>query len=404
MKRSRAWWQERSEVFLAGCARLAEAEIGVDAVEAIFLCGSFASGEETIVLETEIPILLSDIDLVVVVKSGNDLRTWFPRRTELGSACEALLSEVRWWGHVEVGVMMIDDLRHLPARPGIYDMKHRGRVLSGKAGILDSIPVYRASDITVREALLLIENRVISVLGFCPACSPAREDEPYRFLYEVTRVYTDIAVAALSIAGCYIPGYIARRDLIRRKIEKEKHPLLSNLVSADVLSKIDCWTRFKVDPSLREGKAPSDASSREKIWTRTAEDILWFWSQAMAQRDRFLPDLSIPMPAGALAGLPRNYREWRPHLRAWRSFLSRFPVPRRIVLAASLGSDLFGAGPLDIVREEGLRLLADRLARGPEAPVNGCRLGFPHHGGRWEKAAGELSSLWKEIVFGRRGA
>ena len=124
----------------------------------------------------------------------------------------------------------------------------------------------------------------------------------------------------------------------------------------------------------------------------------------MAQRDRFLPDLSIPMPAGALAGLPRNYREWRTHIRGWRSFLSRLPASRRILLAASLGRDLFGAGPLDIVREEGVRLLADRLARGPEAPVNGCRLGFPHHGGRWEKAAGELSSLWMEIVFGRRGA
>lgn len=404
MKRSRAWWQERSEVFLAGCARLAEAEIDVAAVEAVFLCGSFASGEETIVLETETPTLLSDIDLVVVVKSGNDLRTWFPRRTDLGSACEALLSEVRWVGHVDFGVMMIDDLRHLPARPGVYDMKHRGRVLSGNAGILDSIPAYRASDITVREALLVIENRVISLLDSCPACSPGRGEEPYRFLYEVTRVYTDIAVAALSIAGCYIPGYIARKDLIRTKIEKEKHFLLSNLVSPDVLSKIDRWTRFKVDPSLREGEALSDVSSREGMWTGAAQDILRFWRQGMAQCDRFLPDLSIPMPAGALAGLPRNYREWRTHIRGWRSFLSRFPASRRILLAASLGRDLFGAGPLDIVREEGVRLLADRLARGLEAPVNGCRLGFPHHGGRWEKAAGELSSLWKEIVFGRKGA
>jgi predicted nucleotidyltransferase len=404
VKRSRAWWQERSEVFLAACARLAEAEIGVDAVEAIFLCGSFASGEETIVLETEIPILLSDIDFVVVVKSSNDLRTWFPRRSDLGSACEALLSEVRFGGHVEVGVMMIDDLRRMPARPGVYDMKNRGRVLNGNAEILNHIPEYRASDITAREALLLIENRVISLLDSCPACSPGRGEEPYRFLYEVTRVYTDIAVAALSIAGCYIPGYIARRDLIRTKIETEKHSLLSILVSPEVLSKIDRSTRFKIDPSLRECEAPSDASSREGMWTGAAQDILRFWRQAVGQRDRFPLDLPMPVRVGALGGPSRNYREWRAHMRGWRSFLSRFPAARRILLAASLGKDLFATGPLDIVRKEGLRLLEDRLARGPEAPVNGCRFGFPHHAGRWENAAGELSSLWKEIVFGRRGA
>ncbi len=404
MKHPRAWWKERSKVFLAECAHLVETEVGGNALEAIFLCGSFATGEESIVLETDGPVLLSDVDLVVVVKSLEAQLEWYPRRAELGSRCEGSFEEVRFSGHVDIGVMLPDDLRRLPARPGVYDMKKRGRVLSGNARILDLIPDYRADDITAREALILIENRVISVLGCCPARSQVRDDEPYRLLYGTARAYTDIATAALSIAGCYVPGYVARRDLVRRKIEGEKHEILSHLVSPDMLSKIDHWTGYKVDPSLRERGTSGDACVGEQIWTEAARDVLWFWRQGMTFWRNPRGDLSRPLPVGALVGKSRDYRSWRANAIRWRSFLSRFPAPLGILRAVSLGRDSWGASPLDIIREEGLRLLDKGLTRGLEAPVRGGRFGFPYHGGPWKQVSAELFSLWSELVFGRKGA
>jgi predicted nucleotidyltransferase len=404
VKQSPAWWQDRSKIFLGECACLLETAIGTEAVEAIFLCGSFASGEESVVLETEIPLLLSDVDLVVIIKSGDDSRMWFSRRGELGESCEKLLPEVHFSGHVDVGVMIADDLRRLPPRPGVFDMRQRGRVLSGAPLILNCIPDYRASDISTREAILLVENRGVALLDSCPDCSPAGTREPYRFLYGVARVYTDLAAAALSIAGLYIPGYLARRDLLRTEVAEKQHPVLSSLVSPDVLSKVDRWTRFKINPSTDEGEPLSSATSREGIWTEAARDVLRFWSRGMAHCRGSRTDLSDSAIAKALAGTPMDFRGWRSHLIAWRSFLSRFPALKAVLLEASLGKSMVGATPLDMVRREGLRLLDHRVTRGPGVPVKGCRFGFPHHGGSWRHAAVELHSLWTELVFGRTGA
>ncbi|HVO76597.1 MAG TPA: hypothetical protein VMT60_01305, partial [Candidatus Bathyarchaeia archaeon] len=126
MKRSRAWWQERTKGFIPEFARVIEERLGADTLEAVFLCGSFALGEETVVLETEPPVLLSDVDLVAIVRSLDALSMWAPRRAELGAACESIMSDVRFSGRVDVGVMLAADLAALPPRPGVFDMRSSG--------------------------------------------------------------------------------------------------------------------------------------------------------------------------------------------------------------------------------------------------------------------------------------
>ncbi|MFA4948352.1 MAG: hypothetical protein WC674_07595, partial [Candidatus Krumholzibacteriia bacterium] len=217
MERSRAWWHSRSRAFLSECACLVEDRIGSETTEAVFLCGSFAAGDESVVLETDPPVLLSDVDFVVVVKSFEALIEWSGRRVELGAACEELWRDVRFSGRVDVGVMLARDLAAMPARPGVYDMRALGKVLAGNPEILERIPAYAPADITAREAVILIENRSISLLGARLGRGRDGETEPYGFLYRIARAYTDIAAAALSIGGAYVPGYAARADLIRAK-------------------------------------------------------------------------------------------------------------------------------------------------------------------------------------------
>jgi predicted nucleotidyltransferase len=404
VEQSRAWWQDRSRVFLAECARVIQATIGAGAVEAVVLAGSAASGEETIILDAEPPILLSDMDLLVVLASERERRQWYDRRAALGSACEALLPDVRFSGRVEPGVMLLDDLRRMPARPGVLDMKRRGRVLAGKAGVLDVIPAYEAADITAREAVLLIENRIVSLLDCSTSPSSAGGVEPYRFAYEIARTYTDIATAALSIAGRYAPGYAARRELLRTAIQEERHPVLLRLVPPALFMKIDRSTRFKIDPSRREAETMAEPAAREGAWRRAAADVLAFWKRTGSPGGASFAEWPDELPVGAFIGESRSCRDWRRHAVSWRSFLGRYSVAKRIAVVTSMGGRLFEEGPLDVVREHGLRLLEHRLLLGPRAPVSGCRFGFPHHGGRWEDAARELCSLWKELVFGRRGS
>lgn len=401
MEHSRAWWLERSRVFLSECARLIESRIGGETIEAIFLCGSFAAGDETVVLEANPVILLSDVDLVVIVRTLEDLLAWNPRRAELGEGCEALMPDVRFAGRVDIGVMLPEDLKRLPARPGVYDMRERGRVLSGGANILDLIPRYAPSDITAREALTLVENRVVALIDSRPGTVPEGDAERYGCWYRIARVYTDIAAASLSIAGAYVPGYAARRDLIRAEVARDTEGILAKFAPPQMLRAMDRWTRFKLDPSVETALVRTEQHAFETLWKDAAADVLFFWRQAASHALEPGRDISRPLPLSALAGRARSWRHWRNHARGWRAYLARLPAAPRGALAAALGERLLSLSPVDAVREESIRLLDHRLTHGADVPVRGARGGFPHHGGDWDHAAAELCSAWKGLVFGR---
>lgn len=401
MEHSRAWWHETSRVFPSECARLVESRIGGDAIEAIFLCGSFAAGDETVILEESRVVLLSDVDLVVVVKRLEDLLSWRPRRAELGEACEALMPEVSFAGRVDIGVLLPGDLGRLPARPGVYDMRERGRVLTGNGNILDSLPRFPPSAITQREALVLVENRAVKLADSRPERPVAGDADRCARWYGIARAYTDIAAAALSIAGRYVPGYAERSDLIRAEVARDAGGLLAKLVAGETLRAIDRWTRFKLDPATEAALLRSEPEAFRGFWEEAARDTLLFWRKAASHRLRPFSDISSPPLVAELAGRDRGSRAWRDHVRSWRVYLASLPVSRRVATAAALGTRLVTSSPLDEVREKGLRLLEHRVMKGSHAPVRGAPGGFPHHGGEWDRAAAELGALWNELVFGR---
>jgi hypothetical protein len=400
VERSRAWWQSRSRTFLSECARLVESRIGDKELEAIFLCGSFAAGDESIVLETDPPILLSDVDLVAVVQSLDALVAWNRRKAELGAACEELWREVRFSGRVDVGVMLAGDLAAMPARPGVFDMRALGKVLGGDPAILERIPAYAPSDITAREAVILVENRGVSLLDARPGKPVDGGTEPYGSLYRIARAYTDIAAAALSIAGAYVPGYAARGERIRSMAGTGGNDFLSSLIDPALRGKIERWTAFKLEPSSAAAGAYAGSPGIDRLWEEAANDLLAFWKRAVTgaldgRRE------SAGLSAGALSGRTGPSASRRDNLRAWKAYLSRVSVPRRIALCAALGKRLLSRNPIDAVRGEGMRLLEHRLTLGAAVPAPGARGGFPYRGGSWDRAAEELCSAWNDIVFGR---
>lgn len=400
MKQSRAWWQERSRGFLSESARLVQDRLGGETVEAVFVCGSFAAGDETIVLETSPPILLSDVDLVVVVASLEDLFKWRSKRAELGAACETLMRDVVFSGRVDVGVMLAKDLAELPARPGVCDMRRRGIVLGGDPRILELIPNYSPHDIMGREALALIENRVMSLIDSKIRRQGLDTLYSYPRLYRIARVYTDIGTAALSIAGAYVTGYGERCRLIRAKIS-EGDGLVSALVRTEIRGAMDRWTRFKLDPSIEAAGSSAEPEAMEELWENAARDIVFFWRQAATHLVDPQRELSKPLPLDALIGRMHTYHSWRNHARSWREYLSESPASRRMAFASTLGMRLFSTSPLDEVREEGVRLLEHLLSLGSATSISGAPGGFPHHGGEWGRVAAELCAIWNELEFGR---
>jgi hypothetical protein len=210
-----------------------------------------------------------------------------------------------------------------------------------------------------------------------------------------------MAAAALAIAGSYVPGYAARRDLLRAKTEAGSDGVLGTLVAAELLGRIERWTGFKLEPSFEAAGVAPEPRSLDGLWEEAARDLVTFRRRAMAIVLEPSLNGAGPRGAGELEGGVRRRSDWRNHLRSWRAFLSDFPVPRRAALAVSLGGRLLSEYPLDVVRSEGARLLDQRLTNGPGAPVRGAKGGFPYRGGTWDSAAGELCETWKRLVFGR---
>lgn len=386
---------------MKGAAGLLEGSIGREGVRCLFLSGSFALGEESIALDAERPVLLSDVDISVVVDSLDRLRELFPGRGELGAACQELLPEVVFSGRVNIGLFLECDLRTLPPNPGVYDMRRRGRVLSGDPALLESIPDYSGPDVSSYAAAVLLENRIAGLLGAHLMISRLKGEGLYTFLYEIARAYTDMATAALCLAGLYIPGYSERCRLISEKIEEEPGGLLSELLSGSLPGEVERWTMFKIEPSAAIKSLDVECDRPAALWRNASVHTMRLWVAARARlagqasRPDDEPRLEELLGMGPIAG------GWRNRLRSWRSFLSSMPPLRRLAVASALGGRLLRSSPAEIVREHCVRLLNHKLRAGPGEAVTRPKGAFPHGGGDWESAASELFSMWREMVFGR---
>jgi len=206
------------ERYIETCAEHLAETIGSHEIDDIILCGSFALGEGGISFDSTPALLLSDIDILVVLRRFDTLKRLLPERYELGRSCEALTDDLRFSGRVDVGLMLPEDLERMPPRPGVFDLKRHGRTICGSGRALDLVPEYPADRVGGREAVILLENRIVPLLGRFGDIAAATKGFPYEFLYEIARVYTDIATAFLSISGLYVSGYANRSRLFAEAV------------------------------------------------------------------------------------------------------------------------------------------------------------------------------------------
>lgn len=397
-RRYAEWHHEHFNRFMELTTEYLVDQIGARSVHGIFLCGSFAIDEGSVVFGKGSPLILSDIDLVVVFESLDAFREFYPRRNELGAACERLLPDARFAGRVEIGTFVPDSMRALSPSPGVYNMKRHARVLYGEREILDPIPSYQISDVSGSEGVVLLENRMAPLCAAEIPAADSREEDLFRFLYGISKVYTDIAVAALCLTGGYIPRYRERLEYLVHNARKAGEELG---IDDALLEKIERWTLFKIEPSDKSLDTGEDLrASLGIIWKESAADLLAYWKRGAALL------LGIPPEEAALcAAAP--LLNWRHagsaigYLRNWKIYLSRYPLKRRIAIAAGLGGSLTSNDPLDIIRQAGILLLERAIANDSPTHVPVPPGRFPHGGGEWRSAARETYERWSDFIFGR---
>ena len=384
------------ERYIETCAGHLAAAVGPEEIEGIFLCGSFALGEGGISFDSSPPLLVSDIDILVVLRRFEAHERILPKRYELGRSCETLTDDMKFLGHVDVGIMLPADLELLPPKPGVFDLKRHGMPIYGSGGALDLVPDYEPERIGGREAVTLLENRIASLLGCFGDWTTTEGEYPYRLLYEIARVHTDIATALLCISGFYASGYQNRSRLFEEAVREGN---IKVPVSEDLVSLVSYWTGFKLRPSRSYLEKEPDPDYLSKMWNEASQRIVSCWSacesflQGKKQDTESVSQLLMARePAGGI----------RTNLRAWRSFLAGKPLRSRLAGLLGTGTDLYRRNPSSLIRATALYLLNGYVEGKTDIEAKDMP-GFPgHRWETWEKAADEVSALWLEMVYGQR--
>ena len=390
------WLSAEFETFLSDSANLITEKIGAEHIKNISLIGSFATREGTLVSIDEKVVFLSDVDIIVVVDSLEVLKEALPIRRQIGKECEKLLgSRAVFVGRVDVGVMTLEDLSKLPPSPGNLLMKYRALVLFGDRGVFDAIPVHKSDTLPREEASRLLENRIVQFLPESKVrySSLGERIEKYRYIYSVSKVYTDIAVVLVSLSGGYVAEYKRRYEYLKDNesiVQTNFHSSNQRLIDL-----IGWATDYKLSPSV-DDELPFE--SVDDIWKGASKDLFAAWLSVKGfsgSIDDFLRDEKIDDYL-----MSKGSRGMSDNLRLWRSFFDRrgWDVAPRIFFER--GFSLLSLSPFETIRNEAVRLLFGRIKNGEGFRPDKRAVGFPFGADSFEDAARELYANWHIEVHG----
>lgn len=255
-------------------AMLAREALGEARLHAIVLTGSVARGEESVLRRVHRPpLLLGDIEFLVILRTPFRLRRARRELAALGTAITEQLAEAGTEANVEYVPAGVDYLRGV--RPCIfaYDLRQHGKVLWGRRDILAEMPSINASDIPREDAVRLVMNRLIELLTLDrPGAAPQRE---HAVAYQVVKTVLDLAGSALAFAGQYVSSYAARPVALRGLLRQQPE-LASTIPGADVFAdQVARAAACKLDPSEQglERFASDDVRAQVLAWARA----LWLW-------------------------------------------------------------------------------------------------------------------------------
>lgn len=391
------WYESNFNRFIERCGELLAVEIGRKKITAVLLGGSFALGEGAIDLSCGKVSFLSDVDLLVILDSAEDLVPLLVRRGELGMKCESLLPDVSFEGNVDVGIVSMGELGSFPKSPGTWNLKYRGKTVYGDDKVLGMLPSFDEGDIGPAEGVTLLENRMASLLGSFPEKDITGEKESSAFFYQIAKVYTDVITAALCADGRYVPTYLERWQAVYGVIKEWER---GDLLGGASVNDLEGATMYKICPvpEMRWDFSPDS----QKVFAKAAGVAIAAWRSVASLIDPAIAGSIAAEDPGVLAGMRRGGMSRLDLLRSWKNFLGECPVSVRGVIALSMRDNLLRAGPFDILRSAAVGLTAMLTDAGPDALVTGYRGGFPFEGPSWVDAARSCSLNWKRFVSGRR--
>jgi len=185
-------------------------ELGQDRVRCVFLAGSVAEGRVAAAWVEGTLEVYSDLDLYVVLASGQDLEEARKRARRMAARFPFTAPELRLFKPPDIGVYDPEDLARQPARPGTLAAAAKRIVLYGEP---PPAGWPARGSIDPREGLYLLENRMLEL-----ALLEERHGEPgpwdrYR-RYQLIKAALDAGTAALLATGHFHLDLEARWQML----------------------------------------------------------------------------------------------------------------------------------------------------------------------------------------------
>jgi hypothetical protein len=174
-------------------------------LRAVVLTGSLARNEGSYIHRDGQAILQSDVEAIVVLQDEAPL----PSRAASHKLCELAKQKLAARGVcVEVSFSVVHGsyLRHLPPHIYSYELRSCGVVLFGETTILELIPNYSASDVSLEDAWRMLSNRLIEQMEPIADTPETAALKRYRSI----KLCLDVASSLLVFFGRFEAGYRAR--------------------------------------------------------------------------------------------------------------------------------------------------------------------------------------------------
>jgi len=205
------------------------AQLGADLV-ALILTGSFGRGEGSVFQRKDGAIEpLNDYDFLLVVKDKKGV----PSRKILAD-WEARCSTITGMRWIDFAAMPESRLEKLPLTQANYDLRWGGQVLSGVDDILERMPFYKAWDIPLSQAQILLTTRMWCFIGTEPfriLNDPdlLSADGKFFTLQQMSKALIATGDSLLMVKGRYCVKYAekAARAAALEKLSEQEQTLLA---------------------------------------------------------------------------------------------------------------------------------------------------------------------------------
>ncbi len=221
----------------------------------IVLFGGFGRGEGSVIIKNGEIKPLNDYDLFLVIKKPMNPIRYFSLASLISKLSKTIQQKIGL--HTDLMLLFYENIKTLSPLIINYEMKYGSKVLWGE-NIIDQIPNYSPSDILLDDGIVLLFNRMLSLIyGY-----PKEKDRKF-VIIQSTKALHACCESLLILSNNYHFSYEERNKRFK-EVFPMKFPELYQKIP-ELIEYVDKSINFKLYPYYDMFEDP------EELWKKTVE-------------------------------------------------------------------------------------------------------------------------------------